>query len=143
MTPTLLYRIAAVVLLLFAAGHTFGFMTFKPTSAEGLAVLTAMNSVHFEQDGATFSYGRFYEGLGLTVTTFLLFSSYLAWHLGRVARSQPHSIGMLAWIFAALQVVCLILSWIFISPIPAIFSTLVFVSLGLAAWLLPSAKEQV
>ncbi len=38
MSPTLLYRIAAALLLLFAAGHTLGFLAFKPPSPEGLAV---------------------------------------------------------------------------------------------------------
>jgi hypothetical protein len=34
----LLYGIAAIVLVLFAAGHAFGFLTFRPLSAEGLSV---------------------------------------------------------------------------------------------------------
>ena len=55
MTATLLYRIAAVVLLLFAAGHTFGFLSFRPKSAEGLAVYNAMHSVPFDFNGAVTS----------------------------------------------------------------------------------------
>ena len=37
MSATLLYRIAAGLLLLFAVGHTLGFLGFKPASVEGLA----------------------------------------------------------------------------------------------------------
>jgi len=37
MRPTLLLRIAAIVNLLFAAGHTIGFLSFRPTSTEGQA----------------------------------------------------------------------------------------------------------
>jgi len=43
MKAVTLYRIASVLLVLFAAGHTFGFLKFKPSSAEGLAVRDAMN----------------------------------------------------------------------------------------------------
>src|SRR5689334_13201037 len=68
MTATQLHRIAAVVLVVFAAGHTVGFIAFRPPSAEGLAVHQAMNSVQFEFDGAKHSYGAFYTGFGITVT---------------------------------------------------------------------------
>ena len=33
MTATLLYRIAAVVLIFFAAGHTVGFLKFKASES--------------------------------------------------------------------------------------------------------------
>jgi len=46
-----------VLFVLFAAGHTFGFLNFKPPTAEGLAVRDAMNNLHF---GADLSYGAFY-----------------------------------------------------------------------------------
>ncbi len=36
MKATVWFRVSAIVLLFFAAGHTFGFLTFKPPTAEGL-----------------------------------------------------------------------------------------------------------
>jgi len=60
MSATLLYRSAAVLLVLFAVGHVLGFMSFKPPSAEGIAVRDAMNNVHFEFKGSNYSYGNFY-----------------------------------------------------------------------------------
>lgn len=41
------FRIAFVVMLLFAAGHTFGFLTFRASTADGQAVRAAMDTVHF------------------------------------------------------------------------------------------------
>ena len=64
MTAKMSYRIAAVLLVLFAAGHTLGFLSFKPPSAEGVAVRDAMTSVHFEYKGGTYSYGEFYRDSG-------------------------------------------------------------------------------
>lgn len=139
MTATLLYRIAAVVLLLFAAGHTFGFLTFRPPSPEGLAVYEAMKSVHFEFDGAAHSYAGFYTGFGLTVTAYMLFSAFLAWHLGALAASQPRAIGTLAWAFAAVQLACLVLSVLYFFLVPILFSGAVAVCLLGAAWLLRDA----
>jgi hypothetical protein len=39
MNATLLYRIAAGLFILFAIGHTSGFLSFRPSTGEGLAVL--------------------------------------------------------------------------------------------------------
>ena len=36
-----LYRTAAIVFLLFAAGHTFGFLTLTPPTSEAIAVRDA------------------------------------------------------------------------------------------------------
>jgi hypothetical protein len=68
LNATLLYRIAAVALALFAAGHTLGFLAFKPPTHEGLAVRDAMNQVRFEFRGAIYSSGGFYTGFGLTIS---------------------------------------------------------------------------
>ena len=43
MTARLLYRIAAVALVMFAIGHTMGFLSFRPLSSEGLAVYDAIS----------------------------------------------------------------------------------------------------
>src|SRR5437867_4443896 len=56
MTATRLFRIAAVLLVIFALGHTAGFLNFKPPTKEGFAVLNAMNSVRFQVGGTSFSY---------------------------------------------------------------------------------------
>ena len=139
MTATLLYRIAAVVLVLFAAGHTFGFLSFRPSSAEGLAVYDAMNSVHFEFNGAARSYAEFYTGFGLMVTAYLLFSAFLAWHLGGLAARQPRAIGVLAWAFVVVQLASLVLSVLYFFLVPALLCAATLVCLLWAAWLLRNA----
>jgi len=136
-TARLLYRIAAVLLILFAAGHTVGFLRFQPPTPEAAAVRDAMTNVHFQVRGSSFSYGGFYVGFGLFATLYLLFAAFLAWHLGNVAATNPHAIGALAWGFVAVQVVSFALSWIYFAPPPAILSALVAACLGWAAWLIP------
>ncbi len=132
---TLFYRIAAVVFILFAAGHTFGFLAFKPSSPEGLAVRDAMQNVRFQVKGSSFTYGDFYTGFGLYATVYLLFSAFLAWHLGDLSRTAPQAIGALAWVFVAVQVVSLILSWRYFLLPPVILSALAAGCLAWAGWL--------
>jgi hypothetical protein len=80
------FRAAAVVMLLFAVGHTYGFLVFRPDSAEGRAVWDAMNRVRFSVGNTTFSYGGFYIGFGLFISAFQVFCIWLAWTLGSMAR---------------------------------------------------------
>jgi hypothetical protein len=50
MKASMFYRIAAVLLLLFAAGHTLGFSQSDP--AWGIdALLSGMRSIHFDVQG--------------------------------------------------------------------------------------------
>lgn len=138
MTAKWAYRIAAILFVLFAAGHTVGFLSFKPPTAEGVAVYEAMNRVHFTVGSATFSYGGFYTGFGLYVTAYLLFSALLAWHLAGLSVSHPRAIGALGWMFFGVQVVSLGLCATYFSIVPALFSAAAAACLGWGAW---SASE--
>lgn len=140
MKATSLYRTAAVILVVFAAGHTAGFLTFKPASPEGLAVLGAMKNVHFGFGSTTGSYLMFYTGFGLMISAEMLFSAFLSWHLGRLAAKQPEAIGSLGWAFFALQVAGLALCWIYFSAIQAVLSAAAAVCVGLAAWRVRTAS---
>jgi len=132
---TILYRIASVIFVLFAAGHTVGFLTLVPPSPEARAVYEGMNSVHFQLRGESFSYGGFYRGFGLSITVTLLFSAFLAWYLGTLAGSNPQAIGWLGWAFTLVQVISIVLSWKYFATGPAIFGAVVAICLGWAAWL--------
>ena len=140
MTASLLYRIAAFVLVLFAAGNTLGFLKFKAPTPEGVAVQQAMDSVRFSMDGKSFTYGDFYRGLGLFCTAYLLFNAFLAWHLGAMTRSTPQAIGALGWVFFGLQVVGIAISWKYLVLPPIIFSAVLAILTGWAAWLVNAAK---
>lgn len=140
MTATLLYRISAFVLVLFAAGHTLGFMKFKAPTSEGVAVQQAMDKVRFQLGSKSFSYGDFYRGFGLFCTAYLLFAAFLAWHMGDMARDTPQAIGALGWVFCGLQVAGIALSWKYFVLPPTIFSAVLAILTGWAAWLVNGAK---
>jgi hypothetical protein len=135
MTATLLYRVAAVIFIVFAAGHTIGFLRFKPPNADGAAVFDAMTNVRLAVGNGKLTYNDFYRGFGLFCTAYLLFAAYLAWHLAGLAKSSPQAIGTLGAAFFVLQLASLVLSWIYFLPPPAVLSAVVAVCTGWAAWL--------
>jgi hypothetical protein len=133
MSATVLYRIAAIVLILFAAGHTAGFLTFKPPSAEGIAVSDSMNSVHFAVGGGSYTYGGFYKGFGLSITVYMLFSALVAWSLGGLAAARPEAIGILGWAFFAVHLATVVFGWLYFFPVSTIFAGVVALCTGWAA----------
>ena len=130
-----LYRVASVIFILFAAGHTYGFLSFRPASAEARAVWDAMNNVRFQEGGNSFSYANFYVGFGLSATAFLLFSAFLAWYLSVLARNNPAAIGPLGWGLFVLQLVGVGLNFKYFSVAPGVFAAVLSAILGGAAWL--------
>jgi hypothetical protein len=135
MAATRLYRVASILFVLFALGHTYGFLRFRPSSAEGRAVYESMNSVHLVVRGQDYTYGGFYRGFGLSATISLLFWAFLCWYLGELARTNPAVIGALGWAFFAAQVAGAVLGFLYFGPPARFLSLLVALLVGLAAWL--------
>jgi hypothetical protein len=132
MKASVLFRIAAVVFVLFAVGHTVGFLSFRPSSDQALAVRDAMNSVHFEAQGRIFSYGGWYRGFGLTATFAMLFEAFLAWHLGSMSKRRSPDVKPLGWAFFVWQLPGLALSYLYFGITPLIFSAAVAVLVAVA-----------
>jgi hypothetical protein len=137
MKAVLWFRTAAVLTVLFAAGHTYGFLTFRPATAEGQAVWAEMNGVHFTDGHGNYSYGNFYIGFGLSITAAMLFTAWLAWTLGSQAKSGAQGVRTIAWGMFVWQLAGIVLSVRYFALVPALLSVLVSVCLGLGAMLAP------
>jgi|SRR5271155_3511651 len=131
----MLYRVVAVVFVLFALGHTYGFLSLRAPSPEGRAVFDTMNTVHFVVHDRSYAYGEFYRGFALSCTVSMIFSAFFSWHLGELARSVPSAIGSMGWVFVAVQVAGVVLSWKYFGPPPVVFSAALILVLAWAAWL--------
>jgi len=135
----ILYRISAVLLLLIAAGHTFGFRQNNPDwGAE--AVLASMRSVHFDAQGFTRTYWDFFSAFGLIFSVFLLFAAVLALLLAALPAETLARVRGNAWALAICFVAVTALSWRFAFATPIVFSALVSVCLIAAAWLSPKTS---
>jgi hypothetical protein len=134
MKASLFYRIAAVLLLLFAAGHTFGFRQNNPEWGAD-AVIGLMRSVHFDAQGFTRTYWDFFSAFGLFVSVFFLFAAVLAWLLGGLPAETLARVRSIAWALAICFVAITALSWRYAFTTPLVFSGLITVCLIAAAWL--------
>lgn len=135
MKAVLWFRVAAALMLLFAAGHTYGFLTFRPTSGEGQAVWSQMNSVHFSdpKGHGSYSYGNFYTGFGLSITAAMIFTAWLLWVLAYLAKQGTPGVGTIAWGMFVWQLAGIFLSVRYFAVGPAVFSVVVAICLGLGA----------
>ena len=129
-----LYRIAAVLLLLFAVGHTLGFSQSDPTW--GIDTLVgSMRSIHFDVQGFSRTYWDFFVAAGFSVGVFYLFAAVLAWQLGGLPADTLAAMRTTVWGLALCFAAITVLSWRYLFIIPIVFSTLVTVCLTVAAWL--------
>jgi hypothetical protein len=86
MKASFYYRIAAVLLLLFAAGHTLGFRQSDP--AWGMdTLLASMRSIHFDVQGFSRTYWDLFVAAGFSVGLFFN-GDYSMFHCGGVALSE-------------------------------------------------------
>ena len=138
MKASMFYRIASLLLLLFAAGHTFGFRQNIPEWGAD-AVLGLMRSVNFDAQGFTRTYWDFFSAFGLFFSVFLLFAAVLAWLLAGLPAETLARVRSIAWALAICFVAVTALSCRYAFTTPIVFSTLITLCLTAAAWL--SAKQ--
>src|SRR5438874_2708979 len=129
MKASVFFRIAAVLLLLFAVGHTLGFRQSNPAWVGTDAVIASMRSVHFDALGFTRTYWDFFSAFGLFFSVFLLFAAILAWLLARLPAEILARVRGIAWALALCFVAITALSWRFAFTIPIVFSALITVFL--------------
>jgi hypothetical protein len=138
MQASTFYRIAAVLLLLFAVGHTLGFRQSDPQWGVD-AMLGSMRSIHFEVQGFNRTYWDLFEAAGFSVGVFYLFAAILAWQLGGLPAATLALMRGTAWAFALCFAAITVVSWKYLFILPIAFSIVITVCLTAGAWL--SAKQ--
>lgn len=116
------YRLAAVLLLLGALGHTFGGMLAQarggqsgaPAAAD--AVFAQMKSVHFTWQGADTTWYNFWMGNGLGVSALLLLAIVVLWTLGGLARGERRAALPIAWTAVVSLILVMACGFLFFSP---------------------------
>jgi hypothetical protein len=131
MKASALYRIAAVLILLFDVGHTAGFPWSDPQWGVDLG---SMRSTHFHILGFSRTYWDFYVGFGLFVTVFLLLTVVLAWQLGGLPAETLALMRGIAWALPLCFAAITVLSWRYFFMVPIVFSIVITVCLTAAAW---------
>jgi hypothetical protein len=137
MRASVFYRIAAVLLLLFAVAHTLGFSQSDPQWGVD-ALLASMRSIHFDLQGFNRTYWDLFVAAGFSVGVFYLFSAVLAWQLGGLPAGTLAVLRGIPWAFALCFAAVTVVSWRYLFILPIAFSFVITLCLTAAAWL--SAK---
>jgi hypothetical protein len=133
MKATTLFRTASILLVVAAAGNTYGLLSFWHFAAH-------IPPVRFPLGHSGFSWAQVVLGLEAFCSLCVLFGAYLAWHLGGLARSTPKAIGSLGWVLFACQLVGFYISLIFLSGFVRILAAIIAICIGWAAWLSTGAR---
>ena len=133
MNATALYRTASALLVVAAAGNTYGVVRFWQAGG-------ALNLVPLPEDHRV-SHGPVVLALGVFCSLCVVFAAYLAWNLGTLARTTPQAIGALGWALFAYQLVGVYVSFIELSGLLRILSVALAICTGWAAWLTRGARS--
>src|ERR1035437_9772368 len=138
MKASMLYRIAAGLLVVLAVGHKLGGRRTVPKWGVD-ALLGSMRSIHFDVQGFNRTYWDLFVAAGFSVGVFYLFAAILAWQLGGLPAATLALMRGTAWAFALCFAAITVVSWRYLFIIPIAFSIVITLCLTAAAWL--SAKQ--
>jgi hypothetical protein len=122
---------AAVISLLFTAGHTMGGLKRWSPMGDN-PVLKSMTDVRFDVMGANRSYFDFFMGFGWSISVFMLMETILLWQLASLAATDAPRLRPMIAVITLATVASGIIAWRYIFPVPALFSAVLAIVLGLA-----------
>ncbi len=129
-----LYRVAAVVMALLAAGHTYGAVLHTPRfGAAAGTVRDAMASVTFPCDGASCTWFGFYYGFAIMIGVFTAICAFAAWYVGGLERNMRLALRPVTVAVALAFVAMAIVSKLYFFPPPLVFASASALMLGVAS----------
>jgi hypothetical protein len=124
-------RVSAIILLLFAVGHSMGGMQSWSPIADN-SVLESMRTVHFAVMGVNRSYLDFYMGFGYSITVSLLLQAVLLWILSNLARTHASTVRPMIAAFAVATALSVVIAWRYIFIVPTLFFLVLLAALVVA-----------
>jgi len=142
MKPWTWLRALAILLVIFAVGHTLGTAAPKVTRGDReAAVFAAMQDFRFPVMGFERSYWDFQRGFALIITVLLLLMAAIAWQLGTISKQNRRVALPMAVTLLLGCVGLLILSWLFFFGAPIAISALCVVCATVAVALLARSAD--
>jgi hypothetical protein len=142
MKPWIWLRALAVLLAIFAAGHTLGTAAPKVTlGSQEAAVFAAMQGFRFRVMGFDRTYWEFFRGFALIISVLLLLMMAIAWQLGTISKQSRRLALPMA---ITLQLGCVglaILSWLFFFGAPIVICMMAVVCSTVAVALLAKNSD--
>ena len=125
-------RSAAVLTLVYCAGHSMGMPWTPYTDTEATSVLEAMKSHSFEAEGFKGTYWDLYFGFGLIIGVFLLVQSAVLWQVASLARTDAIRVRPIVVSFLIAFVINAALSWKYFFAVPVVTAGLIATCLAIA-----------
>jgi hypothetical protein len=130
-------RIAAIITLLYCAGHTMGVPWTPATGPAEQAVIAAMKTARFDAMGATRTYWDFYLGFGVIVSLYLLVQACVLWQLAAIERRSPGTTRPIAAAFCIAFIANAVIAQQYFFIIPLIMSLMIATCLAVAFYVSP------
>jgi hypothetical protein len=125
-------RIAAVLTLLYCAGHTSGMPWTPYTTAEATSVVETMKTHRFAEQGFQGTYWDLYMGFGLVISLYLLLQAVLLWQVASLAKTEARRVRPIVVSFLIAFVINVALSWKYFFIIPVVLAGLTAICLAIA-----------
>jgi hypothetical protein len=125
-------RSAAVLTLVYCAGHSMGMPWTPYTDPEATAVLEAMKSHSFEAEGFKGTYWDLYFGFGLLISVFLLVQAAVLWQVASLARTDARRVRPIVVSLLLAFVINAALSWKYFFVVPVVMAGLIALCLAIA-----------
>lgn len=132
MKTPLLLRVAAILTLLYFAGHSTGMPWTPVNGLKEKALLYAMRSDTFAVSGETRSYWDFYQGFGIAIGVYLLAQAVVLWQLAAIAHRNPMGARPMIATFFAAFIANAVVAWHWFFLVPALFAAAIAVVLAIA-----------
>jgi hypothetical protein len=125
-------RIAAVITLLYAAGHTAGMPWTPYINTEAKSVLEAMTTHSFEAEGFKGTYWDLYFGFGLMISIFLLVQAVVLWQVGSLAKADATRGRPIVASFLVAFIINAALSWKYTFIVPVVMAGIIALCLAIS-----------
>ena len=125
-------RIAAVITLLYFAGHTAGMPWTPYTEPEATPILEAMKNHSFEESGFKGTYWDLYFGFGLVISVFMLLQAALLWQVGSLARTDPILVRPIVVSFLVAFIINAALAWKYFFAVPVVMAGVIALCLAVS-----------
>jgi hypothetical protein len=143
MSASLMLRIAAVLTLVYGAGHTAGMPWTPSISSTDMTVLEGMQADRFAFAGITRTYFDFYLGSGVAITLCLAMQAGVLWLLAPLAETPSLHIRLIIVTFFVGSVAHALVVVTYFYWVPLVFAIPIAACLGLAFFCAPRGEAVV
>ena len=132
MNTTLLLRLASIIALLFAIGHSLGAPWAPINEAAPASVVEAMKSVSFDAMGSRRTFWDFYFGFGVSISIYLFAQAAVLWLAATLAKAQPDAARPFVVVLLVAYAANIYITWKYFFVVPLILSIVMVTCLALA-----------